>query len=657
MYTKTPFWTLTTDDPITIGSTALNWQQSTAFSYGNVNANGTAVLANVVGDTLTLSAGTNISITGNATAKSVTIGVTGLSLNSISNGTSNVNVTSSGGNVAVGVGGTGNIAVFATTGEYVTGVVSASGNITGGNITTGGILSAVGNAYIGAGQVSANATTGALVVNGGVGINGNLFTTGTSANIVAGATSNVTINIGTGVPTANTATINIGTAAGSGNYSTSNINIGSGGGGGVNIGGNFSTNSGYTQISNNTGTITLGLATAATVSGSTKTIQIGTNGLANSISNIQIGTGAAANSNVIITIGPTLGVGNAYFNSGTPVTISNTLSVIGNTTSGNVLTAGLISATSTITSAANISGGNILTGGTVSSTGNITGGNISATAYIGTSVSVTGTVTSASVVGGVITGTSTSVTGTTAAASVVGGVITGTSVSTSGNITGGNINTSGIASVSNNLVINSPSPQAEGGQIILAWANISGITGQTNSTWNIDVDNTAALRMFYQNAVGATSVLLQASPSSNVLSFPSTAGVSATGNVTAPYFVGNGSALTGIIAAAGASIVNGNSNVVVASNGNVTIGVGGTASVETVANTGVYVSGVVSATGNITTAGNVVATGNLYYSGNILVARSLTVGTRATAQTIPLTAGGNLVLLTRAGNTNVQVTT
>lgn len=66
--------------------------------------------------------------------------------------------------------------------------------------------------------------------------------------------------------------------------------------------------------------------------------------------------------------------------------------------------------------------------------------------------------------------------------------------------------------------------------------------------------------------------------------------------------------------------------------------------------------GLISATGNVT-AGNVVATANLYYNGNILVARSLTVGTRTTPTSIPLTAGGNIIVLTRTGNTNVQVTT
>jgi len=65
-------------------------------------------------------------------------------------------------------------------------------------------------------------------------------------------------------------------------------------------------------------------------------------------------------------------------------------------------------------------------------------------------------------------------------------------------------------------------------------------------------------------------------------------------------------------AATGTSISNGSSNVnVVSSGGNVTVGIGGTGNVAVFANTGAYVTGVVSATGNIT--GNYFL-GNYYYA-------------------------------------------
>jgi hypothetical protein len=171
-------WKLTTNNPIIIGTTALTFEQNSAYAFGNVFANGTAVLANSVGSTVTFTAGNNIQITGNNTGKTVTIGVTGISLNSISNGTSNVNVVSSGGNITVGVGGTGNVAVFSTSGLDVTGRVSATGNITGGNLLTSGQIGATGT-------VTSNGAT-----------NGTAFAVGNSA------VSNVALGM---FPTAGTA--------------------------------------------------------------------------------------------------------------------------------------------------------------------------------------------------------------------------------------------------------------------------------------------------------------------------------------------------------------------------------------------------------------------------------------------------------------------
>ena len=78
----------------------------------------------------------------------------------------------------------------------------------------------------------------------------------------------------------------------------------------------------------------------------------------------------SASGNANITIGATANV--AVFAS-TGAFITGVTSASGNVTGGNVLTGGLISATSTITSAANITGGNILTAGYISATGNVLG--------------------------------------------------------------------------------------------------------------------------------------------------------------------------------------------------------------------------------------------------------------------------------------------
>lgn len=149
-------WKLTTDDPIVIGTTPLIFEQNSAFAFGNVYANNTAVLATSVGDVLTLSAGNNIAITGNNVSKTVTIGVTGISLNSISNGTSNVNVVSSGGNVTVGVGGTGNVAVFSSTGANITGTLSVTGAVIANST-----LAVLERITVGSGGANAGIRTGA----------------------------------------------------------------------------------------------------------------------------------------------------------------------------------------------------------------------------------------------------------------------------------------------------------------------------------------------------------------------------------------------------------------------------------------------------------------------------------------------------------------
>ena len=93
---------------------------------------------------------------------------------------------------------------------------------------------------------------------------------------------------------------------------------------------------------------------------------------------------------------------------------------------------------------------------------------------------------------------------------------------------------------------------------------------------------------------------------------------SAVGNITASYFIGNGSQLTGIDATL---IQNGNSNVKVYANANVATSVNGVANVLVMANTGAFVTGIISATGNaifanISTSGLITATGNVT-GGNI----------------------------------------
>jgi len=99
------------------------------------------------------------------------------------------------------------------------------------------------------------------------------------------------------------------------------------------------------------------------------------------------------------------------------------------------------------------------------------------------------------------------------------------------------------------------------------------------------------------------------------------------GNVRASYFLGNGSQLTGVSASSSLKIVNGTSNVDIATtNGNVTVGVGGTAGVVTITTTGINISGTLNSTGNLTTVnanlGNL-ATAN-FFTGNGSLLTSIT---------------------------------
>ena len=80
--------------------------------------------------------------------------------------------------------------------------------------------------------------------------------------------------------------------------------------------------------------------------------------------------------------------------------------------------------------------------------------------------------------------------------------------------------------------------------------------------------------------------------------------LSTAGNVTAGFFLGNGSQLTGIATGEANSISNGNSNVRVIANSNVTVSVAGNANIITITGTGANVSGTANISGNLS-AGNI----------------------------------------------------
>ena len=145
--------------------------------------------------------------------------------------------------------------------------------------------------------------------------------------------------------------------------------------------------------------------------------------------------------------------------------VSNTAVIAGNTTVGNLLTAGRVSATANVTggniltvglisATANITGGNILTAGLISATANITGGNILTAGLISATANITGG--NLLFASGIVSGT-----GNLFAANISGGNLLAAGLSLSSNvisnlnvtsnIAGGNILTPGLLSVTANV--------------------------------------------------------------------------------------------------------------------------------------------------------------------------------------------------------------
>ena len=142
-----------------------------------------------------------------------------------------------------------------------------------------------------------------------------------------------------------------------------------------------------------------------------------------------------------------------------------------------------------------------------------------------------------------------------------------------------------------------------------------------------------------QNANGVITVNVNSVP--NVAVFTSTGlnvsgTISSTGNISAPYFIGDGSQLSNIVATGGSSIDNGNSNVRInASAANVTVGVSGVGNVAVFTPTGLQVSNSITAT-TLVASGNITAS---RFVGNGATLSSIT-GSNVTG-TVPQAAHAN----------------
>lgn len=178
----------------------------------------------------------------------------------------------------------------------------------------------------------------------------------------------------------------------------------------------------------------------------------------------------------------------------------------------------------------------------------------------------------------------------------------------------GNIVISDTQAISNVTSINA-SGNANVGNLgtaqVLATANITApqlISNVSTGTAPLVVSSTTVVANLNANA-------LQGNTPSQTATANTIAQRNADGNITANFYIGNGSQLTGI--SAGFPLANGTSNInAPAVNGNINISVGGTANVLVTTSTGVNVAGTLNTTGNantgnLGTATAVITTGNI----------------------------------------------
>jgi filamentous hemagglutinin len=582
-----------------------------------------SVTANITGGNLLT--GGLISATGGITAASLTLGSGSSNAGSYS-ATGNI----TGGNLLTGglISSTGTI----TGSSHLGSVVSATGNVTGGNILTGGLISAA--ATITGGNLATGGTSSATgnITGGNILTAGLISATSTitsAANITGGniltaglisATGNVSGNffIGngsqlTGLPAtygnanvvANVAALGSNPVSSTGNVTGGNLLTG----GQISASGNINT-SGY-FVGNFAGNITGNL----TVPGSNTQVLYNANGNAGASAGLTFASDA------------------------------NLLSVTGNLNANNGMFTNVVNVAS-------------FTGAVVSVTGNIYSGNLQSSGTTGAKFSILGsTPTTANTTGGALTIQSGAGNGAN-----VGGTITikagNSGSSTEDTQWGGDVlvyagNTTGASGRGGNIRIYAGQGNGEatfsglvqivggraeggsgasGGQLILygGTGNLLGYAGQFQLLSGTSFGtNKPGQDSLIKGSLGTGSgtpgnILIQigtalasgntAQTGSNIVIIdPSgmsvTGTVSATGNITGNYILGDGSQLTGL------PDTYGNANVVanlaalgsnpVSTTGNVTGG-------------NLLTGGVISSTGNIF-AGNIIVIGGFYDTGDHLV--------------------------------------
>jgi hypothetical protein len=197
--------------------------------------------------------------------------------------------------------------------------------------------------------------------------------------------------------------------------------------------------------------------------------------------------------------------------------------------------------------------------------------------------------------------------------------------------------------------------------------SVANFTGNINSLGNVTAGNVYA----NLGTIGASSLTgtLTTNAQPNITSVGTLSILSVSGNLTsgnanlgnavsANFFIGDGSGLTGVIAVPGPTIANGTSNVnIPVSSGNVIVSVGGTSNVLVVSSAGANITGALDVTGNVS-AGNLV--GRLANGGNsnitiVSATGNVTTAVNGTTRITATNTGANVTgTLGVSANANVD---
>ena len=273
---------------------------------------------------------------------------------------------------------------------------------------------------------------------------------------------------------------------------------------------------------------------------------------------------------------------------------------------------GTVDASGNITSAGNISAGNIIATGTHAITGNLDAGNLGTSGQLVATGNVTG-----------------------------GNIITGGSVTVTGNVDAGNVNSSGVVTTGDMSATGNV--ESTGGFFIGDGGFLSNVTAASNVAVTQIANGTSVVGISSSGGnveitSGGTLVFQTDGTTIDVIVPMTTANITATGNISGTYILGDGSQLSNLPNAN--TIVNGTSNVFVANNANTTVGVAGTTVLD-VGSTGSAVTGIISATGNVS-------------GGNITTANGITAGTTISAT--GNVSGGNVTTAGQIAGDNADIT-